>query len=343
MPLLTVLNPAGVDYRGAMVSLASLTVDQCLATPASADHITISLGNGQTVTMHGAFTGANLAVATGSVSGLTLSTGATVELTVTGYQGLLTVEALRGAIGAGQLFDMLNGVPYVSLGNDGNDVLGGSIFNDYINGGGGSDVMAGMTGDDVYVANSATDVIIEGVNAGYDTVRASSSYVLGDNLEKLKLTGFGRFSATGNDLDNTIIGNWSGNKINGGLGNDKLIGGGGHDQFIFSTALNAHRNVDDIKDFCPWQDVIVLSHAIFDVASSGRHGVKMLAESAFKAVRDIDTTTKLDADDKIIYDKSDGHLYYDANGGGKANGGITQFADLNPAMRLDHHDFLIIA
>ena len=49
------------------------------------------------------------------------------------------------------------------------------------------------------------------MNEGNDTVEASVSWQLGDNVENLRLTGSNRIDGTGNALDNHIIGNWRSN------------------------------------------------------------------------------------------------------------------------------------
>ena len=43
-------------------------------------------------------------------------------------------------------------------------------------------------------------------------------------MKNLTLTGSGNINATGNSLDNTLIGNIGNNTLNGNLGNDTLDG-----------------------------------------------------------------------------------------------------------------------
>ena len=62
---------------------------------------------------------------------------------------------------------------------------------------------------------------------GYDAVYASLSYTLGANVEELDLIGSANLSGTGNELNNTIVGN---------SGIDTLIGNGGHDSYIIHNS-----------------------------------------------------------------------------------------------------------
>ena len=107
-----------------------------------------------------------------------------------------------------------------------------------------ADSMAGTAGDDTFVVDHADDTITEGVNQGTDTVESSITWTLGDNLENLTLTGILHSNATGNDLNNVIVGN-AGNNIlydaesivtqyfeSGG--SDTLRGGEGDDTYYVS-------------------------------------------------------------------------------------------------------------
>ncbi len=120
------------------------------------------------------------------------------------------------------------------IGGAGNDTLVGGQGNDLLDGGTGNDVMQGGSGDDVYVVDAIGDAVTENLAEGYDTVKSSVSYTLGNNQEKLMLTGIAAVNGTGNALDNQIIGNGSNNVITGGLGNDYLAGGSGNDTYLFN-------------------------------------------------------------------------------------------------------------
>ncbi len=119
-----------------------------------------------------------------------------------------------------------SGAAYVVYG----DLWGRSFAgHDLLDGGAGADVMAGGVGNDRYVVDNVGDTVIEDADAGTDTVELSIGYTLGENVEALVLTGNDAIDGTGNDDDNTLIGNAGANVLSGGLGDDTLEGGLGHD------------------------------------------------------------------------------------------------------------------
>ncbi|MBD2459177.1 calcium-binding protein [Nostoc sp. FACHB-87] len=126
----------------------------------------------------------------------------------------------------------------IIIGSDGNDNLKGDVGNDTLNGGAGNDtldggvgndLMIGGTGNDTYYVDSINDQITEVFNEGTDTVRASVTWILGDNVENLILTGNIATDGTGNALKNSITGNTADNKLFGGDNDDTLKGDAGND------------------------------------------------------------------------------------------------------------------
>ncbi|PKO63606.1 MAG: RTX toxin, partial [Betaproteobacteria bacterium HGW-Betaproteobacteria-16] len=91
--------------------------------------------------------------------------------------------------------------------------------------------MAGGLGNDTYQVDNGADIVTELAGEGTDTVYSSLSYNLGENLENLTLTD-SALSATGNELNNILLGNSGDNILDGGLGNDTLNGGEGADTML---------------------------------------------------------------------------------------------------------------
>jgi Ca2+-binding RTX toxin-like protein len=136
-----------------------------------------------------------------------------------------------------------NSLDNVITGNDADNNLWGMAGNDTLIGGGGNDALfgdvgqdtlIGGTGDDYYEVDNVGDVIIEQANEGNEMVRATVSYTLGANIERLAVDGTAALSATGNDLNNGLWGNSGNNTLTGGLGNDFLSAGQGNDIYVFN-------------------------------------------------------------------------------------------------------------
>jgi hypothetical protein len=121
-------------------------------------------------------------------------------------------------------------------------------------------------------------------------------------------------------------------RVHGGDGNDTLIAGPHKDQFVFDAALNSVTNVDRVKHFDPGTDKLLLSKAIFAALS----GLGTLTSAEFHK-----GSGAHDLDDRIIYDKHTGALYYDPDG----NVGVpeVQFAKLDKGLNLHASDFVVIA
>lgn len=130
----------------------------------------------------------------------------------------------------------LNGV-----GNTQDNQITGNPAANKLDGSTGADTLVGGAGNDTYIVDDAGDVVTEGSSEGTDTVLASVSYTLGDNVENLTLTGTAALNARGNTLANSLTGNGAANLLFGGGGNDTLAGGAGND------TLNAGTGLDTVK------------------------------------------------------------------------------------------------
>jgi Ca2+-binding RTX toxin-like protein len=227
------------------------------------------------------------------------------------------------------------------IGNAGANVLDGGIdtFVDVLNGG---------AGNDTYILGSSTnDQVID--SAGIDTISSYASRDLNNyaTIENLTMITVTASTASGNVLDNVILGSSSANTIdgrggndtlNGGLGNDTLTGGIGNDIFVFSTVLNNTYNKDVITDFSSAADTIKLENSLaghFTALTT----LGALAATSFVANATGAATT---AAEKIVYNTTTGALYYDADGSGA--GVAIQFATLGTTTHptITNADFFVI-
>jgi len=125
-------------------------------------------------------------------------------------------------------------------GNDLDNRLTGNDGDNFFQAEGGADTMAGGKGDDSYVVADAGDVVIEGANAGHDSVISHiASVTLGANVEDLDLDGIaGVLNGTGNELGNVIFGNGNDNFLRGLAGSDRLEGSSGSDTLDGGTGAD---------------------------------------------------------------------------------------------------------
>ncbi|MBF0340527.1 MAG: putative Ig domain-containing protein, partial [Magnetococcales bacterium] len=125
-----------------------------------------------------------------------------------------------------------NGLDNLLTGNPAANILAGGAGNDTLDGGAGADTLIGGQGNDTFFVDQIDDVVIEVVNEGQDTVRASVSFTLASHIENLSLLGAAAINAFGNDLDNVLVGNGAANTLDGGAGSDRLFGAAGDDTYI---------------------------------------------------------------------------------------------------------------
>ena len=267
--------------------------------------------------------------------------------------GTNTANTMTGTTGS----DRLNG-------GAGNDTLTGQGGNDTVLGGAGADVLAGGAGNDTYYADS-NDVIQEASGAGRDILYFSvgagtTTFKLADQAEieaidvdmkdlfsrgsPLTIIGNGfNNEITGNDRGCTLQGMGGKDTLVGGLGADTLAGGTGKDVFVFNTAVSKNSpfgnnilNIDTVQDFTTFVDKIRLDHVIFANAEAAKSHRLLASDFSDKPAKPGDT--------HIIYDKANGHLFYDPDG--KGHLAPIHFATLQrggkPPNDLTHFDILIV-
>ncbi len=141
---------------------------------------------------------------------------------------------------------------------------------------------------------------------------------------------------SGNDR---IYGSSGNDNLHGGAGNDRLYGGWGADLFRGGSGQDAFvfysrptdTNIDTIRDFSPKNDTVWLDNTVFStLGSAGR-----LKSTAFWT-----GDQAHDATDRVIYDRSDGVLYYDQDGTGAV--GQVAFAKISTGLRMTYADFQVI-
>ena len=284
-----------------------------------------------------------------------------------GEMSLSTVLARVGSAGS-EALDGTSGMDgFYGLG--GNDTIDGLAGNDYIDAGAGADVLRGGDGayDDILLGAEGNDTLDGGAGddlmtggAGIDTASyqfTATGVTVNLSVTTAQNTGghgidtlAGIEHVTGSAYADRLTGNAANNVLKGlgrndvlsgrggndvlcgDKGNDMLTGGAGLDEFIFSAALAG--NVDRITDFRMADDLIRLDDDIFTALATGG-----LPADAFRSGAGL--VSGQDPTDRVVYNTSDGSLYYDADGAGGAAARL--FGILAGAPGLTAGDFVVMA
>jgi Ca2+-binding RTX toxin-like protein len=238
----------------------------------------------------------------------------------------------------------------------GNDTLYGKNGDDYLDGGSGIDRLEGGNGNDTYIVDNSGDVIVEN-GTGLDLVNAYVSWTLGSNLEGLFLRGNNAINGTGNTQNNAIYGNTANNVLNGKAGNDyltgsegndtlvgdvgndtltgdagsdMLTGGGGADYFNF---YDPTQGVDRIVDFSVADDTIGISS--YGFINGGLQPRAALTAEQFHI-----GVSAADGSDRVIYNRTTGGLFFDADGTGAT--AQVQIATLSTGLAMTNTDIYVL-
>ena len=242
--------------------------------------------------------------------------------------------------------------------------IGGGGDDTLVGGGTESDVegFSGMVGDDVINGKGGYDEVQYSEETDSGSVDKEGAWVVGTqgvvvNLAKHKATdSYGdhdtlkgiegvrgtRFAdrisgdsnanqLEGNEARDTLSGGRGRDTLIGGDGKDKLTGGDGKDFFVFDADLGSN-NVDTITDFKPGTDRIQLSADVFSM-DFGR-----LANDEFQSAQGHEAAN---SGVRIMYDKSDGTLWYDEDGSDEDHGAV-KFAVVNGIPALSAGDIEIV-
>jgi len=244
-------------------------------------------------------------------------------------------NTITGGTGQDNLDGAGGGDTYVVTGN----IAGGwSSFSDYDlyadSGASGIDTIAAVGKGNVDIGLDEFDQT-SGIEVIDATLATGKVRLVGDwESDVFDFTGVtfkGKITVDAGGGDDTVIGTAGAETIAGGSGNDVLTGGAGNDAFLFNAKPDMWGNVDTITDFSVPGDTILIDHLAF---------TKIGKVGAFAAANLVIGTKALDAADRLIYDKTSGNLFYDADGSGK--GAAILFAHLSPNLSLTASDFLIV-
>jgi len=224
-----------------------------------------------------------------------------LQLTGSGYGSTQSYESLNGT---GNALD--NEV----TGNAGNNHLRSLGGNDSLYDVGGADTLEGGSGDDMYYIESINSTVVEAANGGKDIA------FLMFHVTDLQAVDFGK-------LKNVEIFHFA----NFDSGKYAILEDG--EFFIIDDKLNA-KKPNDLDDFEVKEDTIGLSKAIFS---------KISKKGALKKDAFWTGSKAHDKDDRIIYDKKAGDLYYDADGSGSRK--AIKFADVDKNLKMTASDFLV--
>jgi Ca2+-binding RTX toxin-like protein len=262
---------------------------------------------------------------------------------------------LSGAAGNDTMWDGL-GADTID-GGDGNDVVHVTASDDTVNAGAGNDEIGlgfaftgpNSYGNDLFDGGSGNDTLSFEEARGAIVVDLAAGTLTGGTgsggTDSVSFTGIENFIVefsdgtwadriSGSSAANMLTAAEGNDTLDGRAGNDSLEGGEGADQFFFGATPGA-ANADLIIDFASASDKIVLDGGAH--ANSGPSGNFSAGDARFWSSA---SGTAHDADDRVVYNASNGQLWYDADGNGA--GAAQLIATIGGAQTLAATDIAIV-
>ena len=265
--------------------------------------------------------------------------------------GQLWYDLDGNGAGAAQLVATLSGAPTLAAtdivvvngsggGGGGGSTINGTAGNDTLSGTSGDDTINGLGGNDTILGGSGNDVVDGGT--GFDSIdlKLGAQGGLVVDFATGSMTGSGSISFSnverfvGGTFSDSMNGAAGGQNLTGQGGNDTLWGatgvdtlwgGNGNDFFVFREMGSL--NADRIGDFASGQDKFQLDDSAF--GAIGATGSFAAGDARFWASS---TGTAHDASDRVIYNTSNGQLYYDADGNGGGAAQLVATLTTNPGI-----------
>ena len=306
------------------------------------------VGNAGNDTLNGGLGNDRYVVGTGDV--LSDAGGSdTIETSITwhlaaGFENLVATGTASTSHGGNNLDNQITG-------NDGANWISGREGNDTLSGGGGGDTFNMSNGAGASYGNDWIDG-----GTGVDTLDygAAARSAISVNLDSGWAGGGGTDgqgwaqvlsieNVNGSGFDDRIIGNGSANflygfngndTLEGGTGNDRLEGAAGNDLYVFAATPGA-AHADTIVGFASGADRILLDGN--GVLHLGPNGNFSAGDARFWAAAG--ATSGHDADDRLVYNTTNGNLYYDGDGNGA--GAALLIATLQGASALAASDIQV--
>jgi Ca2+-binding RTX toxin-like protein len=268
---------------------------------------------------------ATISIGAGSYEDLSKVTGSGTSLVASVVAGSPVLNQ-TGSIGADQIRGTAWGDTLSGLSD--NDTVTGGEGHDTILGGWGNDAITGDLGDDALWGEAGADAL----DGGW-----GNDQLWGGTENDILYGGLGNDWVKGESGNDLLKGNDGNDALWGGAGNDSLTGGDGKDTFVFDLKPHKSTNRDKIVEFDTAADTIWLDNKAFTKLGKGAETKPLKLNKAFF----ITGEKAKDKNDYLIWSKTKGVLYYDADGSGSKYKPI-EVAALKKGLALTYHDFFVI-